>query len=170
MLLEAIQLDEFLIRPLSHNEDLRTYLKWMRDPERYPFIKSTRTNYSESELVAYIKRVNSSVSAIQYGIFSKPSMEHIGNIKFHDINFEEKSCFVGFLIADQRYQNRGLAGLVFNHCAKQLMEKFQIVRFYLSVERQHLQAIRAYTKIGFKPENQERGSTSDSTFTLVLQL
>jgi len=170
MLSEAIDLEGYLIRNLSHKENLELYLRWMRDPERYPFIKSTRTNYSQDELVSYIKKVNSSQTAIQYGIFSKPTMQHIGNIKFHDMNFEDYSCFVGFLIADERYQNRGLAGLVFKNCAQQLKNKFNIIKFYLCVDKQHFQAIQAYKKMGFVQETQAHETQPESTLTLMLQI
>lgn len=167
---EAIFVDGFVLRQLDPSDNLNAYLSWMRNPQGFPFIQSARENYSIDEIIAYINEINLSTEAIQYGIFAGKSMIHIGNIKFHDIDLQKKSCFVGFLIGDPAYQNRGLAQLFFLRCANQLKNQMQIEEFRLSVNKMHVQAIRAYQKIGFTINHSSQDSKSKSEFIMTFDL
>lgn len=170
MILESVVLEDFILRTLSPDEDLTTYLKWMRDPESFPFIRSAKTTYSHSELVAYINNVNESMNSVQFSAFTRHLSKHIGNIKFHDIDFEAKTSFVGFFIAEKEYQNRGLAQQFFKACSSVLFQKFEIRQFLLSVEAKHSQAIKAYHKIGFTPLEGSHASSHGDTLILGFTL
>jgi RimJ/RimL family protein N-acetyltransferase len=148
-MVEPLQLEEFILRPLTLGDDLSSYLSWIRDPQKFPYIQSARQTYSIVELREYIQGINLSSDAVQYGVFTRQAMHHIGNIKFHDFSREEESCFVGFLIGNEAFQNKGLVSQFFLACARQLNELVGIRSFLLSVNENHTQAIRAYEKIGF---------------------
>ncbi len=121
----------------------------MRSPQLLPFIESARESYTLEELRDYITDVNASTNTVQYGIFLQDSMRHIGNIKFHDIDFKNRSSFVGFLIGDVDWRNRGVAEKVFVASSSVLLELFDISLYKLGVNASNLPGIRAYNKMGF---------------------
>lgn len=149
MVLDPIILDDFVLRPLHLMDPLQSYLQWMRSPRLLPFIESARESYTMQDLHEYITVVNASPNAVQYGIFLQDSMRHIGNIKFHDIDFKNRSSFVGFLIGDIDWQNRGVAKKVFVSSSSLLFKLFEISLYRLGVNASNLQAIHAYKKMGF---------------------
>jgi RimJ/RimL family protein N-acetyltransferase len=121
----------------------------MRSVNLFPFIKGVRSNYRLEELKTYLGEINSSLTTLQLSIFTKSRMSHIGNIKFHDINLEFRTCFVGFLIGHQEWQNKGVAKEVFDLSSATLFRLFNVSQFKLGVDLSHAQAIRSYRKIGF---------------------
>lgn len=153
MLIEPIETERFTLRCLFPDDDLKNYLSWMKSPKQFPFIESTRADYSELDLILYLNEVNSSTSSVQLSIFEKGSGEHIGNIKFHDIDFPLGCCYVGFLIGVEKWQNRGVAREVFASASSTLLTVYGISLFRLGVESANKQAIRAYTRMGFVQTN-----------------
>lgn len=102
----------FILKTLSEDDDLNNYLKWMRDSESNKYILDVRPSYELSELKDYIFRNNESGNAFLLGIFDKANFKHIGNIKFHNINQNEHSCFFGVLIGESDYRRIGVASEV----------------------------------------------------------
>lgn len=149
MIINPIYTPRFLMRNLTALDDLTNYLSWMRSIDTLPYIESAKADYKTEELISYLNIINSSKTDLQLSIFEKSNQRHIGNIKFHEINFAFRSCIVGFLIGEPLWQNKGVAGEVFDFASKQLLELFGISLYKLGVDPSNIQAIRAYTKMGF---------------------
>lgn len=153
MILEGINTRRFHIRTILPTDDLNRYLKWMTDPEAYPFIESASRNFSKVQLIDYLQEVTKSSNILQLGIYTLITDLHIGNIKFHDIDIEKKSSFVGFLIGEKDWQGRGVASEVFLACSTYLKQNLGVETFQLGVHRNHEQAIHSYLKMGFKKDD-----------------
>ena len=149
LIIDQIETERFFLRCLSPDENLDRYLGWMQNVDSFPFIESTNSDYSEDDLKKYIKNINNSSNSIQFSIFEKYTGLHIGNIKYHDIDLKLRSTFVGFLIGDENWQNRGVSLEVFESSSKVLFQSFKINLFKLGVNPKHFQAIKSYSKIGF---------------------
>ena len=152
MYLDGSSNDEIELRVLSPVEDdLTNYLSWMRSPLSNPFILSAREDFQASELVDYLYRLASSQNAVQFGIFCRTQNgTHVGNIKFHDIDLASREAFVGFLIGEESERGKGIAKQAFELGAAILRQKLGTQRFLLGVQKNHIQAIRAYEKMGFE--------------------
>jgi len=166
----VIEVDGFVLRPLCLDEDLGSYLHWMQSPQRFPYIQSARKTYSLGDLTEYIRETNSSKNTLQYGIFARESREHIGNIKFHDIHFKNRSSFVGFLIGQLEWQNRGVSGIVFDASSKILMKEFGISLYLLGVDPSNAQGVRAYRKMGFIDSTTYQGVKEKRPMMLMANL
>lgn len=172
MLIEPLNSERLQLRCLVPSDDLSTYLEWMRNVQSFPFIESVRIDYTYDELVSYISEINSSNTTLQLSIFDKESERHIGNIKFHDIDFEFGTCFVGFLIGDQNWQNLGVAREAFICSSVALFRLFGISQYKLGVVPSHTQAISAYSKMGFTqcvPYGNFKSSDKSILMALVLE-
>lgn len=168
-MIEPLHSERFQLRCLLPGDDLSRYLEWMRNVQAFPFIESVRIDYSYENLVSYISEINSSNSSLQLSIFDKKSQRHIGNIKFHDINFEYGTCFVGFLIGDVGLQNMGVAREVFICSSAALYRFFGISQYKLGVSPSHTQAISAYSKMGFV-ESVSYGNFENSGKSILMAL
>lgn len=131
--------------------DLESYLSWMRSPDKFPYIMSTREDFSLQDLKSYLNDVNSSKASVQFAILLRgENLLHIGNIKFHDVSPESRSCYVGFLIGSHPHQGAGLARRAFELASKHLCSEIGITIFRLAVARNHMHAIKSYSGMGFK--------------------
>ncbi len=169
MILHPLETERFLIRPLSQEDDYSTYLGWMRNPYKFPYIETASEDTTELELKKYVRDAAESSSALHCGIFLKHQGSHVGNIKFHDLDFVARSSFVGFLIGNREWQNRGVAKEVFEACSSHLYAKFNIRKFYLGVAEDHHQAIRAYMKMGFQKQR-EQSVRREKTILMICEL
>ena len=148
--MDEVSTTRFKLRNLTQSDDLRNYISWMTNVNDFPFIESVRLNYTTAELWEYLNKVNKSDDMLQLAIFEKRQNIHIGNLKFHDICFTKFSCYVGFLIGDTEWQNRGVARECFYAVSDRLRRELGIKTFQLGVKQNHLQAIKSYLKMGFK--------------------
>ena len=153
MILRTIKTQRFNIRSILPTDNLSTYLTWMTSPETYPFIESASKNFSELQLIKYLETTLSSPNTLQGGIYTLTNDLHVGNIKFHDINLNERSSLVGFLIGDKDWQGRGVAKEVFLACSHHLNQEYGISIFRLGVHKNHEHAIRSYSNMGFRSES-----------------
>lgn len=149
LLTNPLSTDRILIRNISEIDDLTSYLSWMNSPSTFPYIQGAKEDFSRTELTAYINKVNESSDTLQLGIFRKDVGQHIGNIKFHHMDFTNKSSWVGFLIGEITMQNKGIAKEAFQVVNGYLYKEFGIDQFFLGVDPRHEQAIAAYRKMGF---------------------
>ena len=85
-----------------------------------------------------------------FGIFSRESNEHIGNIKFEPINFHNKTAIMGILIGEEGWRGRGVTPEVIKSSSEWLNKKYDINHIALGVDSKNIAAIKAYEKIGFK--------------------
>lgn len=149
---EKILSSRTLMRSLSEEENLDSYLKWVRDKENNRYIMGINEKYTELELRNYIKEKNTSNSSLLLGIFEKNMMLHIGNIKFEPIDFQNHFSWMGILLGELKYRNLGFAGEVILASSYFLKKKYSIDQLKLGVSSKNLQAISAYRKIGFTVE------------------
>ena len=140
--------DRLTFRHLSESDASELYLSWFEDKEVKKFILGAEEFRNKKKLVSYINGHNLNPNSILIGIFEKN--EHIGNIKYEPINFDEKVATLGILIGKEENRGRGFGPEIIKTTTAILFKEFQINRFNLGVNENNIAAIRAYEKIGFK--------------------
>ena len=106
-----------------------------------------------------------------FGIFSRESNEHIGNIKFEPINFHNKTAIMGILIGEEGWRGRGVTPEVIKSSSEWLNKQYDINRIALGVDSKNIAAIKAYEKIGFKNKQTPCITiTNRSQLTMVLDV
>lgn len=138
------------IDPLVDNLD--NYLSWMRDPVSNPYIHGTDPNYTLSRLVNYITVKNVSEECILWGIYSRQSGIHIGNIKFEPIQYEAGLACVGILIGEPAFRGKGIGSEVLSYTISFFSDSFKIPKIYLGVDQENIPAIALYKKQGFRSD------------------
>lgn len=150
--------DRFLLKALSEKVDVSNYLNWSRNPRDIPFILGARTDYNLIQLKDYINHNNLSNDSILLGIFDKFGLNHIGNIRYHDLDFKNMRATLGILIGEKKYRGVGVASEVIKTSMNWLRSEFDIITFKLGVDSRNIAARKLYEKLGFQYENSESKS------------
>lgn len=165
---DTIRSSRFYLRNLNDFDVGAEYISWFSEENVKKFIENRPEKASATEeLKNYITHHNMREDSILLGIFTHVDNQHIGNIKFEPINFQEKTAVVGVLIGDINWHGSGVFGEVFASAKAYMFNKFQIFKYSLGVNASNLQAIRAYNKAGFEKLSREgNGSSFIMTHTL----
>ena len=142
----------FIVRPISINDASNSYLNWFNDPMVKSQISTANKITNLEDLKSYIAGRINCEDVFFCGIFDKNTMLHIGNIKFEPIDLVNRFAVVGILIGEVSYRGVGCAAEVLRSCNHWLCLKLNLTHIILTVNRNHLQAIRAYKSAGFKME------------------
>jgi ribosomal-protein-alanine N-acetyltransferase len=146
--LVPIKTKRLVIEQLHADFNVENYLNWLKDSSN-KFIISVNPHYEKKDIQKYIGQKNSSPDALLLGIFDKTTGKHIGNGKFEPINFTQKYAVVGVLIGEKEFRGKEIAGEFILACFQYVMVPMGIERLILGVHKSNLEAIKAYSKIGF---------------------
>lgn len=139
----------YILRSLRPDIDvLDDYLGWLTDLKSNKYINGVGANNTLKDIQNYIKEKNNSSEAVLLGIFDKKSGLHIGNIKLEPI-IENKETWVGLLIGNTKFRNKGVGSEVLDYVTKFAHSQFKIKKMYLGVHKNNLPAIALYLKSGF---------------------
>ena len=150
--MENIQIfsEKYYLSSLVKTADLSNYLSWMTNPLENEFILSAKANYSINELCTFIDVCNMDENTILLGIYDKANNNHIGNIKYDNINKLDKSAYLGILIGQQEYRKIGVASQIIPVSMRWLHENLGIESIFLCVDNRNIGALNLYQKLGFK--------------------
>jgi ribosomal-protein-alanine N-acetyltransferase len=150
-----INFNNLILRTLDLSDDLQNYLFWMSHPENNEYIQSAKKSYSLANLQDFIESCNLSPNTILLGIFDTELHNHIGNIKYENIDLARKTAVMGILIGEKSYRGRGIAKNVIEESAKWLNVNLSLQTIFLGVDQNNSAAIKIYSKIGFIPEKNQ---------------
>jgi hypothetical protein len=77
---------KYYLSSIIKTDNLKNYLSWMKNPLENQYILSAKDNYSIDELYTFIDTCNKDENTILLGIYDKIDDNHIGNIKYDNIN------------------------------------------------------------------------------------
>jgi [ribosomal protein S5]-alanine N-acetyltransferase len=156
-----ISSEHYLLETLSPaHHDLTNYLSWMRNKNSNFYIQTVSENYSEEDLVRYIKDKNNSSNALLLGIFTKSDFLHIGNIKLEPI-MTKKSATLGILVGEESWRGKGVGFEVITRVLEYGFNDLELELVELGVSKKNLKAIDLYLRLGFL-ENTHESSSTDS--------
>ena len=137
---------EIYLKELQIHNINKNYLSWFTKDLKY--IEYSRNRINLSTLRLYFNKINrSKKKSIFLGIFTEDKV-HIGNIKFEESIIKNK-FYMGILIGDKKYTNKGLSKLIIQKAEKIFRKKFFLNKYFLIVDRKNEQAIKAYKKSKF---------------------
>jgi len=143
-----IQTKLFLLKSLTKDNVTDSYFDWINGPNKSQFISKQQHNIDE--LRNYVNKKTKDKNVLFLGIFLRESNEHIGNIKYDPINFDNKTAVMGILIGEERWRGKGVAHEVIKSSLEWLNKQYGINHIALGVNPKNISAVKAYQKIGFK--------------------
>lgn len=136
------------LRTLVKEDASERYASWINDSEVNKFLDTKKTTVSD--LKNYIDVKNKDPNCIFFGIFLKTNNSHIGNLKLEPIDFKEKKAFLGILIGEKDYWNKGYATEVLNTIVNYAFESLKLEEINLGVYKENKGAVKAYLKSHFE--------------------
>ena len=123
------------------------YFNWLKDKKNNQFLKKYKFK-NLFELKSFVSKNFIVSNSYFLKILSKDQI-HIGNLRIHNINKKKSSAYLGILVGDKKFQNKGVAQEIIKNISKYLFINHKIVNIYLGVDRSNHSAVKAYLKSGF---------------------
>ena len=146
----TIVTNRFLLRSITEDNVNEHYFGWINGSNKSQYIDYSSQDRSIEELHAYVSKRIDDDSILILGIFVRETGNHIGNIKYEPIDFENKVSVMGILIVEKDWRGVGVASEVIKSSSEWLNKQFDINHIALGVDSKNIAAIKAYKKIGFK--------------------
>ena len=140
------------LSPLSKEDNLEEYGKWINDQETTLFMGSGRFPVGIHELKDYIDHYNSSKDGMLLGIFLKKTSEHIGNITLHQIDWRNRFAEIGILMGDKTARGKGYAREAIRLVAQHAFDKLNLRKLYAGMIEGNEASKKAFEAVGFKVE------------------
>ena len=141
-----------ILRPLRY-DDLKQTLRWRNDPE----IKASSIMHPfpvtfELEEEWYATLNDKRNKAIWFGIELEEDAKLIGFTFLNNIRWVDRTCNLGIVIGEIKYQGSGIGKKVMNLLVSYAFKSLNLRKITLEVRSDHAAALKLYEKLGFKQE------------------
>lgn len=101
-----LKTDKYILRTLDNSDATHNYLSWLRDPEINRTLDIDGEEQTLQSVADYIAS-HDNVTDFLFGIFTKESDKHIGNLslRYHS---KHKMAYLGLMIGDKKYWGKGV--------------------------------------------------------------
>jgi [ribosomal protein S5]-alanine N-acetyltransferase len=142
-----LQTERLILKKVTAEDCSDRYLSWLHDHEVNRYLDSGLFPQSLQELSNYVNAV--APHTIFLAIYTKGSLNHIGNIKIDSIDFRNGLGEYGILMGEKEEWGKGYAKeatiAVLQHC----FEKLNLRKVTLGVVEDNVLAVKLYQKLGF---------------------
>ena len=90
--------------------------------------------------------------AHSFAIRTNKDNTYIGGCGYHGVSHKNRTCYVGIMISNKEYQNKGYGTEAFELLINYLFKEMNIRKILLNVFATNKRAIHVYEKLGFKIE------------------
>ena len=147
--------NKIFLRNLRYEDINANYLKWFKNYKISKYINSSSRLSTLEELKSYFLQKKKLKNMLFLAILNYEK-KHIGNIKFEPINTKSKKIYMGILIGDENYINKGISKRVFEKVKNKFFKKFKKNKYYLTVDISNKMAVKAYLNNNFKIINKSK--------------
>jgi len=144
-----IKKGKIILRPVF-KKDLEQIMCWLKDPEVNKFLSSDFSDLDLKKEKNWFLTMKTSINDFIFAIEDFQNKKYIGDIGFHRINWDEKTCEFGICIGDKNYWDKGYGTDVVWAAIDFAFKKLNLLKIKLFVYEYNVRAIRAYEKCGFK--------------------
>ena len=135
-------------------EDIPTFVQWLNDPEVRHYLK-IYLPMSKAEEEEWFERQMEDDSGRVFGVETEEGVL-IDNVGLSDLDWKNRSAFLGIVIAEKEYWGRGYGSDAIVALLRFAFGEMNLHRIYLSVFDFNQRAIRCYEKCGFRHEGRAR--------------
>lgn len=140
------------LRTLEASDVSDEYISWLNDPVVSRFLESRFSLSSWKSVRNFVRENLSSGDSILMGIFLQDSQEHVGNIRIYNIDGNNLSAEIGFLIGSQPNWGKGYASEAIELAVRFGSGELGIEKFTAGLIEQNIGSKRALEKVGFVVE------------------
>ena len=141
--------NKIFLRNLRYKDINKNYLRWFKNQKIAKYIYSSRKFIRLEDLKHYFLQ-KKKLKKILFLAILNYEKKHIGNIKFEPINSNTKKIYMGIMIGDKNYINKGISKKVFEKVKNRFFKKFKIKKYYAKVSILNKIAVSAYLSNNFQ--------------------
>jgi|TARA_B100000780_G_C20934267_1_gene372486 [ribosomal protein S5]-alanine N-acetyltransferase len=141
--------NKIFLRNLRNIDINKNYLRWFKNYKIAKYIHSSN-NFSTLEDLKHYFLQKRELKKILFLAILNHKKKHIGNIKFEPIQANIKKIYMGIMIGDKNYINKGISKKVFEKVKNKFYKKFKISKYYATVDISNKIAVNAYLNNNFK--------------------
>lgn len=133
--------------------DLENLVNWRNDVKVTSHLGGNSFFVSSLRETEWIKNaVFNDDKNIRLAICLKENNQHIGNVNLTSINWINRNAEYSIMIGDINQWGKGIGNEATHLILKYAFEELNLNRIYLTVREDNINAIKLYSKIGFKHE------------------
>lgn len=147
------------LRPLNEEDLNETYLSWINDPVVTAYMETGTFPTSVRQLQKYYSDAQDNPNMVHLAIMrTVPETggftheEHIGNIALNQINWVNRTAYLGIMIGEKKCWGRGYGTEACKLLVDYAFMKLNLHKISLGVFEEHTHAVRSYLRAGFKVE------------------
>jgi RimJ/RimL family protein N-acetyltransferase len=146
--------ERIYLRPLEC-EDAGALASWLNDSDvtRFMLHHSPMSLLSEQE---WLRRISESTTDVALGIVLKENDRLIGTAGLHQMDWRNRHAAFGIMIGVKDLWSQGYGTEATALLVRHAFETLNLHRVWLHVYEYNARGIRAYEKVGFRPEGRLR--------------
>jgi RimJ/RimL family protein N-acetyltransferase len=144
---KSLETQNYILEKFKLSDVNKKYFNWLKDKKNNKFLTNFKFN-NISELKSYVANHFMKDDSFFLKILTK-KREHIGNLRIHNLDKKKNSAFLGIIIGETVYKNKGVAQEVIHYICKFLFAQFKISKVFLGINQKNKSATTAYLKSGF---------------------
>jgi ribosomal-protein-alanine N-acetyltransferase len=156
MISEDLKTGRIVLTPLTESHVSNTYRDWLIDPEINKKLEARFDVPSLDGLRAYVTSMRSSPDSYLFGIISRETGAHCGNIKLGPIIRHHLSASVGLIIGDTNSWGKGIATEAIDLLTGWAFSTLSLCKLTAGSYRGNVGSIRAFEKCGYQVEGTQR--------------
>jgi ribosomal-protein-alanine N-acetyltransferase len=156
MLTADIHTPRLVLSCLGEEHATETYRGWMADSEVNQYLETRFAGGSIDSLRAYVAVMRDSAHSYFFGIFSRETGAHYGNIKLGPISLVHGSAAIGLVIGAKEAWGKGLASEAIATLSRWAFEELGLEKLTAGSYQRNTGSIRAFEKCGYRVEGTQR--------------
>jgi [ribosomal protein S5]-alanine N-acetyltransferase len=141
------------LRFLMEEDVTEQYCSWINDPEINEYLEAKSTTFEDQK--RYIRDKFHDTSCLFYGIFTKESDLHIGNVKLEPVNDSEKPADISVIIGEKEFWGKGFSTEAYTVLIRHLFRNDLLGKITTGCYKENIGAFKIAQKIGFSIISEE---------------
>ncbi len=127
------------------------YVSWLNDKEvcRY---NSHDGGYTQENAISFINSLKDDKSKEVYAIYYKADDIHVGNVSLQQINMQNRSAEMAFLLGEKTYWNKGIGYAAAKLLLQRAFDSLNLHRVYMGTSSLNIAMQKLAEKLGFEQE------------------
>tara|TARA_B100000029_G_C17552974_1_gene950752 strand:- start:203 stop:1486 length:1284 start_codon:yes stop_codon:yes gene_type:complete len=146
-----IENKEIFLREILYSDANTTYLSWLNDNKTNYFLISKNKKYTLASLKKEVSKYIHDDKYFFLAIILKRNFTHIGNLRIGPIYKNKKYTFLGIMIGNKNFKNKGFGLMSINLATKFIFKNsnIKINKIIARIDPKNIASKKAFTKAGF---------------------